>query len=103
MASAGAKGGAKGQNQPKAKGIELVVTNEFCNDVSGDLNAFQKQLLKHALEKYPEKSGDFEPPKAGEITEEQKTPRYKDLEAKYESYLKASTEGISVQKIAIYS
>ena len=103
MVSAGAKGGAKGQNQPKAKGIDLVVTNEFCDEVSGELDAFQKQLLKHALEKYPEKSGDFKQPPPGAITEEQKTPRYKDLEAKYESYLKASTEGISVQKIAIYS
>ena len=103
MVPAGAKGGAKGQNQPKAKGIDLVVTNEFCDDVSGELNAFQKQLLRHALEKYPEKCGDFELPKAGAIIEEQKTPRYKDLEAKYESYLKASTEGITVQKIAIYS
>ena len=103
MVSAGAKGGAKGQNQPKAKGIDLVVTNEFCDDVSGELNAFQKQLLNYALEKYPEKDDDFKPPTPGAITEEQKTPRYKDLEAKYESYLKASTEGISVQKIAIYS
>ena len=103
MVSAGAKGGAKGLNQPKAKGKELVVTDEFCDEVSGELDAFQKQLLKHALEKYPEKDGDFKQPIAGAITEEQKTPRYKDLEAKYESYLKASTEGISVQKIAIYS